>query len=128
MLLRPAQEQPQQHLSPVLRLGAARPRVDGQRRVARVVRAGQRHLHLERVVLAFELGELPLDVRLQCVALTLVGVRRAFRQLLQVLRGLFKRGPGVDQRLDTRHALHHALSVIAVVPQVGGLRLLAEPR
>jgi hypothetical protein len=61
--LGPAHLHPQQHLGPVLRVRAARARVDGDDRVARVVAAGEQALLLElvqarldRLALLLELG------------------------------------------------------------------------
>ena len=46
--LRPADVHPHEHLGPVLRLGAAGPRMDGEQRVPGVVRALEHRLQLER--------------------------------------------------------------------------------
>ena len=61
----PAHQHPQHHLGPVLRVGAARARVDGHERIARVVGPREQPLLLERGQPLLDGGDLLVDLALQ---------------------------------------------------------------
>jgi hypothetical protein len=111
--LRPAQVHAQQHLGPVLRLGAAGAGMDRDDRVGEIVFAGEHLLALGGVDFLLELVEPALEV-----AGDLLARARPFEQDPQVvvapLEGLQQRQVG----LDAAAALHDFLRLGLVAPEV----------
>ena len=63
-----AQVHAQQHLRPILRLGAAGARVNGDDRIAIIVLAGELHRQLDRVDLLLELADERFDIGIDVLA------------------------------------------------------------
>ncbi len=115
-LLGPAQVHAQQHLRPVLGVGAARAGVDGQDGVPAVVLAGegQRQLHL------LQSGGQLVDVGGHGGGEGFVVLRLGQVEQLQGLAGLSLRtAPGLHLLPGVGQAAHHLLRLVGVVPEAG---------
>ena len=122
-LLAPAQVHAEQHLGPVAGLGAAGARVDRHDRAARVVLARQQAAQLRLVESRAQLADLGL-----CFGGGL-GVARLVGQLEQHV-GVGQQRVGLveerDLALGAALVAQQLLGALAVVPELGGLRLLLE--
>jgi hypothetical protein len=118
--LRPLQVHAQQHLGPVLRLGAAGARVDGDDRVGAIVLAAQHLLGLGGLDLALELVEPARQV-----GGDVLPSRAPLHEHRQVVGTALERGEQGEIVLDTAAALHDFLRLGLVAPEVcGGCGLL----
>ena len=108
---RPTKVHAQQHLGPILRVGAARARVDREQRVFRVVFAAELGAEVQ-----------PLDQRFERVGFLGQFVGQAFvaqfRQLDRVPDALQRFVPHLDVGAQPRKTAHGALRCLRIVPKV----------
>jgi len=108
------QVHPQEHLGPVAALGPARPGVDGEVAVARVVRAGQHRPQLQAVQVVLDLPRLDGRLDQRFVAAFLDG---HLVQHLKVLHPAQQRVHRRHHRLEGFQVRHHFLGGLLVVPE-----------
>ena len=114
--LGPAQVHAQEHVGPVLRVGAARAGVDRADRVAVVVLAGEQRAQLQRVELTAERGDAGVDLLLDRVVALLA------RELGERLEVGDRAVELVDERdvfLELRELGVDLAGAVLVVPEVG---------
>src|ERR1035438_8752262 len=112
--LSPAQIHAQQHLGPILALGAARAGMDDQNGIFRVVPAGQQHAGFENLQTLGELLQLALQFARHVFAFA-----RQFEQRVQIgsYSGNFRLfGESLLQPLTI---LHNLLGLFGLIPEVG---------
>ena len=123
----PAGIHPQQHLNPVVGVGAAGAGVDGQDGGAVVVRAREGQLHFGAGQgggqgIGFG-GQFVLHCGVVGVGF---GCGDQFQQFGEVGGLRLEAAPEVDGTLDAAQFLHLALGVGGVIPEIGGRRLAVE--
>ena len=121
--LRPAHVHAQQHLGPVLRVGAAGARVHLADRVALVVLAGEQRPQLELVELADDAVDAGVDLRLDRVVALLAA---ELVQRLEVGQPLLEAVDELDVVAHASELGRDLARLVRVVPQVGPARLLLE--
>jgi hypothetical protein len=104
----------QQHLGPVLRLGAAGSGVNGEDAVAEIVLAGELHRQLDGVDLPLELADQRLDVGFDVLPFAL-----ELEEHVQVVRFAVDRFACLDAFLDRGAAAADFLRLLLVVPEAG---------
>src|SRR5262249_39004666 len=114
----------EEHLGPVLRLEAARARVNLDDGVARVVLAAEELLQLERIEALRDGVDLGAQLR-QRIAVALL---RQLEVHLRIVEALALLPPCRDGGLDARVLAREGLGAFGIVPQVGRRRLLAQLR
>ena len=112
---RPAQIHPQQHLGPVLRLGPAGARMDGDDRVLPVVRAAEHLLDLARLHLLIERFERLTEFRIHRFARL-----GPFDEDGEIVALLAERRDQIAVLFQAFTALLHFLGFSRVFPEVGG--------
>ena len=120
--LGPAQVHAQQHLRPVLRLGAARARMDRDDGVAGVVLAAEHLLHLHLGEKLLDLGSLALCLGVR-VGFALGG---HFEEHLAVAETAGEALPRVERGLQLGALLQELLRGLRVAPKVRRAALLGE--
>ena len=121
--LRPLQVHAQEHLGPVLRLGAARAGMNGDDGVGAIVLAAKHLLGLGGVDLLLKLVEAALEIGADVLA----GVR-PFDQHAEIVGAPPQRLPQRLVVFQAPAALHHLLRVGLVVPEVGFADALLDAR
>ena len=111
--LRPLQVHPQEHLGPVLRLGAAGAGMDRDDGVGAIVLAAEHLLRLGRLDLRLKLAETSHEIRVD----VLPGVR-PFDQHAQIVGASAERLAQGHVILQTPPALHYLLRVGLVTPEI----------
>ncbi len=122
MLLAVAQVHAQEHLRPILRLGAAGAGMDRHDRVAPVVRPGELQLEIERLEVRLEAVEESDGVAVD-LAFGLADQLVPGLELGLVARQLFQR---VEAALDRPPLLQDGLAFIGVVPEIRSLHFAVE--
>ena len=112
--LGPLEVHAQQHVGPVLRLGAARARVNRDHGIGAVVLAPEQPLRFGRLHLRFQAREARLEVRGDVLAGA--GPLHEHREIGFLLR---KRFGQIDVVLQTPPPLQHALCLGLVLPEIG---------
>jgi hypothetical protein len=121
--LRPAHEHAQQHLGPVLRVGAARTRVDLADGVALVVLAGEERAQLQRVEIGGQRRGAGVDLRLDRIVALFTSEHE---------QGLDLGEPLLEAVEDLEVVAHPSqlgidlARLVLVLPQVRSARLLLE--
>jgi hypothetical protein len=119
LLFAPAQVHAHEHLGPVLGLGAARTRVDGDDGVVAVSFAGEHAHELELAHAAHERGDLLADLLEHGLV-----VRRELDELGQIVRLLGELVEALDGGLVASAFTQHFLRVLLVVPEARRLRVV----
>ena len=112
--LRPAHIHSQKHLRPVLRLGAARARVQGQYRVVRVVGLAQHYLQPQIFQALFDCRDFRRNFRLLRKVFLL---QREFQEDLRVVEFRHEIFVRLDSRLHVVEFLRYLLRGVGVVPE-----------
>jgi hypothetical protein len=115
MSLGPPQVHAQEHLRPVLRLGAARARLDVDVRIVGVHLAGKHAPELEALDARLEALQVALDLGRGVGVVFLYGKCEQFIRVLQPVRDLIEPG---DDLLQPRPLLAKSLCPLRVIPDV----------
>ena len=114
--LGPAQVHAKEHLRPVLRVCATGAGVDGEDRVAAVVRAGKLKLKLQVAKRLFDGGQVFVRARADAVV---AFAHRHRKQFGNVTHLVFEATPGLDPRSQCGEFLHNRPRAFAIVPEGG---------